>query len=164
MSNALKKIAFIDRDGVINKKAQDHCYITKIDDFTFNDGIFEFIKKIVDDGFEIIIITNQRGIARGIITIDQLNEIHSFLLARMKEKGIEILDIFYCPHEKNSCNCRKPKPGLLIQAFDKYKIDKSRSILISDSIDDVGMGKNFGIAKNIFVETNCLNSLNDYWG
>lgn len=149
-----KKIAFLDRDGVINKKARDHEYITSVKDFTFNDGIFPVLEKLKDDGFEFIIITNQRCVARSIITKEELATIHNYLVSELDERGIEVLDIFYCPHDIDCCECRKPKPGLLAQARKKYNIDLSNSILLSDSINEVEMGKKYGISHSYYVPTN----------
>lgn len=148
-----KRIVFLDRDGVINKKADEHCYITKVEDFIFNEDIFKVVSKLKDSGFEFIVITNQRGIARGLYSEGQLNEIHEYMKDGFHKRGIEILDVLYCPHENDVCDCRKPKDGMLKQACDKYDIDLGDSILISDSKADVSMGEKFGIGKNIFIES-----------
>lgn len=155
-----KKIVFLDRDGVINKKADEHCYILKVEDFVFNDGIFEVVSKLQNEGFEFVVITNQRGISRGLISEDELYEIHQFMKNEFYKNGIEMLDIFYCPHGSDSCDCRKPKDGMLRQACSKYEIDLPNSILISDSRDDVEMGIKFGIGKNIFVESDKIKDVN----
>ena len=154
-----KKIAFLDRDGVINKKAKEHCYITKKEDFIFNDGIFDVASQLQNDSFKFIIITNQRGIARGILTEEILNEIHLYMKIEFHKRGIEILDVFYCPHENNVCDCRKPKDGMLRKACEKYYIDKQESILISDSQEDIEMAKEFGIGKQYFIESDNIKSL-----
>jgi D-glycero-D-manno-heptose 1,7-bisphosphate phosphatase len=151
-----RKIAFLDRDGVINKKAPPHQYITKVKDFKFNKGIFKLLKILQVKGYEFIIITNQRGIARGIFTKKKLDQIHKYMIKKLKEKGIRILDIFYCPHEKNSCNCRKPKPGLIHQALNKYAINLVKSILISDNEKDIIMGQSLGIEKCFKISYNKL--------
>lgn len=140
-----KKIAFIDRDGVINKKAPDHSYITNVDSFVFNEGVFGVLNTLLKNGFELIIITNQRGVARGLMSEQELRDLHLYMLKILKEHGITVLDVLYCPHEKDQCDCRKPKPGLLKQACAKYSVNLQDSILISDSIEDVEMGKKFGI-------------------
>ena len=150
----LKKIAFVDRDGVINKKAPPHQYITKAEDFHFNDGVFELLADLISHGFELIIITNQRGIARQMLTEQDLDAIHTFMRDKLKQRGIELLDIFYCPHEKDSCNCRKPRPGMLEQACAKYPVDLANSILISDSPEEIAMGKNFGVGHNYLAPSN----------
>lgn len=151
VNNKAKKIAFLDRDGVINQKAPDHNYITKVSDFVFNEGIFEVVLHLKDQGFECIVITNQRGIAHGLYTVADLDTIHTFMKQGFGDRGIDILDIFYCPHEHNTCDCRKPKPGMLERACAKYPINLGESILISDSPEDVLMGKTFGIGQNIHV-------------
>lgn len=147
----LRKIAFLDRDGVINVNAKEHCYITNVKDFVFNKGTFELLENLKRRAFEFIIITNQRGVARGHLTETDLKNIHDFMLKTLMHKGIEILDIFYCPHEIDSCECRKPFPGLLEAACAKYNIDLKSSVLISDSQSDIKMGKDFGISTCIHV-------------
>lgn len=158
-----KKIAFLDRDGVINKCAPEHQYITKPEDFIFNPGVFSVLNKLKKDGFEFIVITNQRGISRKLLTEKSLSEIHSFMITALKVQGIEILDIFFCPHAIDSCNCRKPKPGLLKRAINEYKIDIAESIIISDSEDDIEMGKKFGLGQQILIpENNVSKVLSSY--
>lgn len=152
----MKKIAFIDRDGVINRKAEEHHYITQVKDFILNNGIFEVLRRLSDRGFEIIVLTNQRGIARNMMSEEDLSLIHAHMVRMFKEGNIEILDIFYCPHHENSCECRKPKPGLIHSANMKYEIDLGASILISDSEEDVNMGKMLGLLHSIFVPADRL--------
>jgi len=154
-----KKIVFLDRDGVINKKAYEHCYITKVEDFIFNEGIFDICSNFKERGFEFIVITNQRGVARGLYGEEKLHEIHNYMKKEFYNNEIEILDILYCPHENNTCNCRKPKDGLLKKACRKYDIDIHNSILISDSRSDISMGDKFGIGKNIFIESDNLKDI-----
>ena len=140
-----KKIAFIDRDGVINKKAPIHQHITKVSDFIFNEGIFLVLKKLRDCGFELIIISNQRGVGNGEMTLRDLQDIHEFMIKELKLKGIEFLDSFYCPHQKDECDCRKPKPGLMNQALEKYEIDLKQSVFVGDSSTDELTAKAFGL-------------------
>ncbi len=159
-----KKIVFLDRDGVINKKAptiQDlnKRYVTDIDSFAFNPGIVVFLKRLAAQGFEFIVITNQRGVARGVMTEEDLTRIHDHMRDTLKHEGVELLDIFYCPHEEGACGCRKPLPGMLKAATEKYDIDLAASFLISDSGNDVAMGMAFGIGKNILVPEDDLSAL-----
>ena len=156
MAEELKKIIFLDRDGVINKKAEDHEYIARAEDFVINDGLFELLRPWHDAGYEIIVITNQRGVARGKISDANLAEIHSKMLEIFSANNLNLLDIFYCPHEEDACDCRKPRPGLLRLAADKYRIDLEQAVLISDSSADIEMGRNFGVGKNILVRTDTL--------
>lgn len=151
MTNVSRKILFLDRDGVINKKAPEHEYITHVRDFTFNNGIFALLKKHIAQGFEIIIITNQRGIARGKLTEVDLAAIHQHMIGVFAQEGIVLLDLFYCPHMGDDCSCRKPKPGMLEAATKKYDINLAESVLISDSVSEIEMGKAFGVGSNILV-------------
>jgi D-glycero-D-manno-heptose 1,7-bisphosphate phosphatase len=148
-----KKIAFLDRDGVINRKAEEHCYITRVEDFVFNEGLFDVVTRLRGEGFEFIVITNQRGVARGLLSEDMLGKIHDYMKDEFHKKGIEILDVLYCPHDTKSCDCRKPKDGMLRKAVELYSIDRSQSLLISDSKEDIAMGELFGLRTSIFVES-----------
>ena len=154
-----KKIAFLDRDGVINKKAAPHHYITSIREFKFNHGIYRSMINLLKDGFEIIIITNQQGVAKGLLSIKDLENIHAHMTDKLRLRNIKLLDIFYCPHIHDSCDCRKPKPGMLKRACSKYNIDLENSILISDQAEDVRMGEMFGIGKNRLVITDKPNKM-----
>jgi D-glycero-D-manno-heptose 1,7-bisphosphate phosphatase len=149
--SAGKKIAFLDRDGVINVNAQECEYITKVSDFVFNPGIFNVLKFLALHEFEFIVVTNQQGIARGKMTIDDLGAIHSHMVSVLQSYGIDILDIFYCPHLTGTCDCRKPDDGLLRQAAAKYSIDKMRSILIGDRQSDILAGIKFGLFRQFLV-------------
>ncbi len=155
----IRKIAFLDRDGVINVKAAPHHYITSVAEFRFARGIFFLMKRLLEDGFELIIITNQRGVSTGLLSINTLNEIHSHMISELRRRNIDLLDIFFCPHAANSCDCRKPMPGMLSIACSKYHIDLTSSILISDSIEDIQMGKQFGIGKSQLVITDKPNKM-----
>jgi len=146
------KVAFLDRDGVINKKQAKGDYVTSVKRFELNEDIFNVLKRLTEDGFKLIVITNQRGISRGLMTENDLGAIHELMELELQKRGIEILDIFFCPHGHNECLCRKPKPGMLQAAAEKYNINLAESVLISDSMHDVEMGKNFGIGKCIYVE------------
>ncbi len=147
----MKKIVFVDRDGVINQNAAPHQYITRVEDFVFNPGIFGLLRDLQNQGFECVVITNQRGVARQHYTEQTLRQIHVHMVTEFEKQGINILDVFYCPHDVGTCECRKPKPGLLVKACEKYPIDLSVSILVSDSAEDVEMGKKFGIAVNYLL-------------
>lgn len=148
-----KKIVFLDRDGVINKKAADHHYITSWKDFIFNEGIFNICNFLKGQGFEFIVITNQRGVARQLVSQEILEDIHEQMVTEFEKRDIKILDVFYCPHDYGECTCRKPFPGMLEKATEKYSINKELSILISDSHEDITMGQDFGVGENIFVHS-----------
>ncbi len=127
---------FLDRDGVINEKPAPHEYIRSFDEFRLLPNIADWIRLFNALGYAVIVITNQRGVARGLMTEAALASIHSRMLEELGAKGARIDDIFYCPHEENSCECRKPKPGLVYAARDKWDIDLAHSLLLGDSDSD----------------------------
>lgn len=137
------KTVFLDRDGVINQKLKND-YVKRWEEFSFLPGAIEAIKAINEKGYFVIVVTNQRGIARGLMTEDDLKELHRKMLQELERHGAHIDDIFYCPHEKNSCDCRKPKPGMLIQAKEKWDVDFSKSYIIGDSPIDIEAGQRVG--------------------
>ncbi len=140
------KVAFVDRDGTINKDYPDHIW-RNICQPEFLDGSLEGLKGIREKGYEIIIITNQYLINDGTITLSQYISFTEKLLQFLNSNGIDILDIFYCRHSKiENCNCFKPKTGLIDMALKKYpdiKLDKS--FIVGDSICDIELGNKFGI-------------------
>ncbi len=142
------KVLFLDRDGVINV---DYGHVHSIDKFDFIPSIFDICKKYQSDGFEIIVVSNQAGIAKGLYTKKDLDIVDEYMKSEFKKHGVMILDSFYCPHkDSDNCDCRKPKPGLILQATKKYNIDLSRSVLIGDKMSDLEAGHNAGITKLIF--------------
>lgn len=140
------KIAFIDRDGTINKDYPDNDW-RYVDAPEFLDGSLEALKIIRQKGYQIIIITNQYLINDGIITLLQYMTFTERLMQQLNNNGIEILDIFYCPHSKSeNCKCFKPRTGLVEMAMTKYPdIELSKSFVIGDSPSDVEVGNKLGI-------------------
>ena len=140
------KVAFVDRDGTINKEYQDYDW-RYISEPEFLDGSLEALKIINKKGYQIIIITNQYLINDGIITFSQYRVFTEKLLQELNNNEIEILDTFYCPHSiKENCNCFKPKTGLVDMALKKYPyIELDKSFIVGDSISDVELGNKFGI-------------------
>ena len=130
------RCVFLDRDGVINEKPAPHDYIRTVDEFRLLPNIADWIRLFNALEFVVIVITNQRGVARGLMTEAALASIHSRMLEELAAKGARIDDVFYCPHEENSCHCRKPKPGLVYAARDKWNIDLAHSLLLGDSDSD----------------------------
>lgn len=146
-----QKAIFLDRDGTINKLKG---FLTNIDEFELIDGVSEAIKLINNSQYLCIVVTNQPVIARGEVSVDELNEIHNKMETLLGLDGAYINDLFYCPHHpdrgfvgerveyKIDCDCRKPKPGMLIEAAKKYNIDLKESWMIGDSKNDILCGKN----------------------
>jgi D-glycero-D-manno-heptose 1,7-bisphosphate phosphatase len=142
------KVAFLDRDGTIVKDYPDDDW-RNINEPEFIDGSFNALKAIRSNGYEIIIVTNQYIINDGVITLSQYNNYTEKLLKALNDNGIDILDIFHCPHsKKENCNCYKPKPGLIDIALKKYPdIELDKSFIVGDSVSDIELGHKFGIKK-----------------
>ena len=148
------KTIFLDRDGVINKEVN---YLHKIDSFEFIEGVFDACLYFQQLDYKIIIISNQSGIARGYYTERDLQILTQWMLGKFRDKDIKILDIFYCPHSPESlCECRKPKPGMLIEAKDKYNIGMKDSWMIGDKETDIEAANLAGINNTILVRSGHL--------
>jgi D-glycero-D-manno-heptose 1,7-bisphosphate phosphatase len=133
---------FLDRDGVINKKLEAR-YVRNFSEFRFMQGALQAISKLSSVFQRVIIITNQQGISKGIMSVSELNELHIKMLERVEESGGRIDKIYYCPHLKETnCMCRKPKPGMIERAIIDYpNIIIKKSYLIGDSESDIEAGK-----------------------
>ena len=148
-----QKAIFLDRDGTINKYVG---FLTDINEFELLDGVTEAIKMINESGYLAIVVTNQPVIARGEVSVEELQEIHNKMETLLGQSGAYIDDIFYCPHHphkgyegerpeyKIECECRKPKPGMLFAAAEKYNIDLRESWMIGDGENDIEAGRNAG--------------------
>lgn len=152
---------FLDRDGVINSYGS---YIYKIKDFHFNNKIFELCRNFKKNGYKIIVVTNQAGVARKIFTEDDFHALNSYMLKKFQDHNIMIDGVFYCFHHPDfsdeECNCRKPKPGMLLEAIYKHNIDPRKSILIGDSNTDIEAGKNANVKHNLLIKKNLLPDFN----
>ncbi|MFH1860263.1 MAG: D-glycero-beta-D-manno-heptose 1,7-bisphosphate 7-phosphatase [bacterium] len=144
MSREQKRVVFLDRDGVINKKLEGD-YVKSYDEFIFLPGAIDAIKKIKQKGLLVIIITNQSGIGRGIMSAEDLSMVHEQMLAELKKDGVLIDAIYYCPHSPdNGCDCRKPMDGLFKQALMDFNIDIKNSWMIGDEQKDIDAGEKAG--------------------
>lgn len=160
-----QKAIFLDRDGTINKYVG---FLRNIDQFELLDGVAEAIKMINASGYLAIVVTNQPVIARGEVTFEELNEIHNKMETLLGEHGAYLDGIYYCPHHphrgyegevkelKIECDCRKPKPGMLIQASKDFNIDLEQSWMIGDGENDIFAGKNAG-CKTALIGTDEFN-------
>ena len=146
-----QKVVFLDRDGVINKEVN---YLYKKSDFRFIDGVFKACKYFQEIGYELIIISNQSGIAKGFYKKEDFNSLTKWMKRQFKIQSIDILDVFYCPHDEDSkCLCRKPKPGMLLESKDKYLIDMKKSWMIGDKETDIQAANDAGINNTILVKS-----------
>jgi histidinol-phosphate phosphatase family protein len=137
------KAIFIDRDGVINYNRND--YVKSWNEFRFIPGAKEAIKRINDSKILLIVITNQSPIGRGIFPTSTLHEIHTKMLNELNKAGARIDAIYYCPHHpEDNCDCRKPKPGLILRAAHDFYIDLKNSWMVGDSDTDLEAGSAAG--------------------
>lgn len=158
--NAKQKAVFVDRDGTLNVQ---NGLITDVSLLELIPGIAEAVKKINDSGYLTVVITNQPVIARGDVTFEQLNEIHNKLETLLGKEGAYIDGLYFCPHHpdsgfegerkeyKKTCACRKPEPGLILQAASELNIDVAASFMVGDTERDIECGKNVRCKESILV-------------
>ncbi|PHQ89456.1 MAG: D-glycero-beta-D-manno-heptose-1,7-bisphosphate 7-phosphatase [Sulfurimonas sp.] len=151
----MNKALFLDRDGVINIEKN---YLYKIEDFRFIDGIFELVKYYENRGYKIFVVTNQSGIAREYYSQDDFLSLTSWMINEFCKNGIDISKVYHCPHHPSisgECSCRKPNPGMLLEASEEFNIDMAQSIIIGDKERDIEAGINAGILESyLFDEEN----------
>ena len=148
----LKKVVFLDRDGTINRDSPD--YIKSREEFEFLPGSLEAIKNLTLNGFDNFVITNQSAVPRKLMTLKELEAVHHMMVDAVARSGGEIKDIFYCPHmPEDGCDCRKPEPGMIYQAREKYAIDLSTAVMVGDSLRDIECARRAGCGKAVLVKT-----------
>ena len=150
--SAKNKAVFLDRDGVLNREMGD--YVCRLEDFELLNN-FDALKKLQDKGYLLIVATNQGGLAKGWYTEQELAKMHDHLKKAYAEHDVAFTDIFYCPHHPDytgDCDCRKPKPGLLLRGIEKYNIDPSQSYFIGDRERDMEAAAAAGV-KGILVDS-----------
>ena len=148
---------FLDRDGTINEEVD---FLTNPDHLHLIGGVSAALRDAKSMGFRLFVITNQSGIARGLLTEDRLREIHETLNARLTAEGAGIDRFYYCPHHpelgigdyRTSCDCRKPKPGMINRAIAEFSVDPAASFVIGDRMIDIEAGNAAGI-RSIMVLT-----------
>lgn len=146
------KAIFIDRDGVINKNRSD--YVKKIEELEILPNVSKAINLLNMANFKVIIISNQSVVNRGLITMDELMKIHYFLQQELLKNNAKIDAAYYCPHRPDElCECRKPRPGLILRAVKDLEISLINSLMIGDAMTDVEAATRAGL-KSILMETN----------
>jgi D-glycero-D-manno-heptose 1,7-bisphosphate phosphatase len=151
-TDSKQKAVFLDRDGTINV---DKGYVYRKEEFEFLPGIFELIRNYVNQSYLIFIITNQSGIARGLYTENDYLHLTNWMTEEFKKREIPIEKVYHCPHLpeiSGPCTCRKPKPGMIVEAIKEYNIDAEKSVLIGDKKRDLLAGENAGIGKNFYIQ------------
>lgn len=145
------KAVFLDRDGIFNVAPVGDTYILSLNKLKIVDGIEKLVKRINDIGRLAIMITNQSCIEWGTLSTAGLNELHNYIHAHLAGAGAVLDGIYYCPHRRETgCACKKPKPGMILDAAKKFNIDLANSYMVGDRWFDVGAGKAAG-CKTIFL-------------
>jgi D-glycero-D-manno-heptose 1,7-bisphosphate phosphatase len=159
---------FLDRDGVINERLVDN-YVTRREDFAFIPGVLDAMKLFAEAFGPIVVVTNQQGVEKGLMTEGQLRVIHAEMIAQIVKAGGRIDKVYFCTGlHFNNPFCRKPNPGMALQARrDNPRINFKRSLMVGDSLSDLVFGKRLGMKTVLIAETNQLAQqhpqLTDFW-
>ncbi len=140
----MRKCVFFDRDGIVNYPPGPG-YVERWQDFKIIPEFVDVFRMFAGKGYDAVVVTNQRGVARGVMSLQALNEIHAYMIKTLAaEHGMAFLDVMCCTHDRDECECRKPKPGMLLNAAGKHGIDLSLSWMIGDNEKDVEAGRRAG--------------------
>ncbi len=152
-----KRAIFFDRDGIVNVRKFGG-YITSIDEFDFNSDFIRLFKFLSNSDYLLILITNQQGIGKGLMSEDDLTNIHEYMQRNLRLKTRrQFDDIFYCPDLAESASLRrKPNPGMILEAIDKWDVDAENSWMIGDAVTDIEAGKKAGVL-TIFISPDGVN-------
>jgi D-glycero-D-manno-heptose 1,7-bisphosphate phosphatase len=157
------RAVFLDRDGVINKKAPEGDYVKSWHEFEFLPGVAEAIRILNNKDYKVIVITNQRGVALGRMSEGAVEAIHMRMTAELQQRGVIVDRVYCCPHEKDSCSCRKPAPGMLLEAKKDFpELSFEDSFVIGDSINDMEAGKALS-CKCILIANDLPHPPSDAW-
>ncbi len=152
------KAVFLDRDGVVLREVG---YLSNLKKVSFYKGNIQGLKLLKQNGYKLIVVTNQSGVARGYFTEDFVKKTHKFVQEKLKRYNLSIDAFYYCPHHTENvkikkyfknCSCRKPKPGMILKAKKRFNIDLKKSFIIGDKLTDVKLGKKTGM-KTILLLT-----------
>jgi len=157
-AGGLAPAAFIDRDGVINV---EHGYVHRAEDFELIPGVPQGLAQLAAAGYRLVVVTNQSGIARGRYTVADMDKLHEHMRTVLLEHRVQLAGIYYCPHLPGGsvaeyaieCDCRKPAPGLLLQAARELGLDLNRSVIVGDKASDIQAGRAAGVAFKVLVRS-----------
>ncbi|MBN2824292.1 MAG: HAD family hydrolase, partial [Campylobacterales bacterium] len=140
-------------------------YLHKIEDFEFQEGVFETCQYFQSLGYLIVVITNQAGIAKGYFSNEDFQLLTDWMVKAFAKEGIDIAKVYYCPHHPDftgACDCRKPKAGMILEAQKAFDIDLANSFLVGDKMSDIEAGQNAGIGECYLISTGHDISAIDY--
>lgn len=148
----MQKALFLDRDGVINVEKE---YLYKQEDFEFIEGVFDLCRYFAHKGYLLFVVTNQSGIAREYYTEEDFEKLTTWMLGEFEKEGITLSHVYHCPHYpkiSGECSCRKPKPGMLLEAKEAFDLDMANSIMVGDKERDIEAGLNAGLQIAYFFD------------
>ena len=156
-----KAALFLDRDGVINVEKN---YLYRREDFEFIDGIFDLCRYFQNKGYGIVVVTNQSGICRGYYSEEDFAKLTKWMEGEFAKEGIHIAKTYHCPHHPDftgSCSCRKPKPGMFLQAKQELGIDMENSVVVGDKQSDLEAAKRAGVKRGYLFDGEKIKNLQD---
>ena len=151
MAAAPRPCVFFDRDGIVNRSPGPG-YVNHLDDFHLLPGFADCVRAAADKGFPSVVVTNQRGVSRGLTPPGQLAAMHAHLRAELARAGLALLDVLVCTADDDAHPDRKPNPGMLRAAAQRHHLDLSKSWMIGDRESDVKTGRNAGVAATVLVD------------
>lgn len=154
-----RRALFLDRDGVVNEERD---YVHRAEDVHFTEGVFDVCRAFQGAGYLIVFITNQSGIGRGYYTEEDFQRLNEWMKGEFAGRGVTVDGIYFCPHHpeegvgryRTYCQCRKPAPGMLLEASDDLDIDLEGSVLVGDKESDIEAGLRAGVGRNYLFRTN----------
>lgn len=154
----MQPAAFLDRDGVINV---DHGYVVRREDFVLVPGVLEAARTLAGLGFQLVVVTNQSGIGRGLYTAADFDALTDWMRGVFAEAGAPLAGVYYCPHHptdavgpyRTACRCRKPQPGMLLDAARELRLDLARSVLFGDKPSDLEAAQAAGVPQRVLLGT-----------
>jgi D-glycero-D-manno-heptose 1,7-bisphosphate phosphatase len=150
--NGYLRTVFLDRDGVLNEKMPEGQYVTRWEEFHVLPGVPEAIARLNKAGARVLVVSNQRGIALGLFTVADLEAMHERFQEVLAAKGAHVDGFYFCPHDSEGCNCRKPLPGMFEQAQRDFpEINAETSAMVGDSLSDIVFGRQLGM-RTVLVE------------
>ena len=157
----MRRCVFLDRDGIVNAPPADY-YVHSWDEFSFMPGFIELLRAVLGRGYDVVVVTNQSGVARGVLEASVIDEIHASMQRVLREEhGLALLDVLYCPHDNGQCDCRKPQPGMLLAAASRHDIALGESWMVGDQERDVEAGNRAG-CRTVLVSESVDESIADF--
>lgn len=146
MSSPAPRLVLLDRDGTINVKAPEGEYVASPADLVLLPGAAAAVARVNRAGIPVALVTNQRGIARGVMSQGDVDAVHVRLAEALAAEGAHLDSVHVCPHAHDACECRKPRPGMLLEALARFAVDPGEAVIVGDAASDVEAGRRAGTA------------------